>query len=425
MERRANWYKLDNAAKIVPSTAKGANTRVFRLTCELKEEVNPEILQQALDDTIEEFPFFNCVLHRGIFWYYLEDSNLMAKVEQEHTPACLPLYIPGKKNLLYRVNYFNKRINLEMFHVLADGTGAFMFFKNLVTRYLQIRHNLSEDIKPSDDFSVEEKNVDAFTDNYSKQKGLKQLGEMRSVKAYQVTGEVDDNLLPHLLEGTVSASKFLDLAHKYESTVGVLCVALYIKAVIQGMNRHQMRRHIVVSVPVNLRQFYKSGTARNFFGVINIDYDPKNYDGELKSIIKPVAKDFKEKLSSENIEKTMNSYSSLEHNLAIKMVPLPIKDFTIGRFDRAAKRGVTTSMSNLGQIKMPPEVADYIDRFSAFMTASAQQVCVCTFKDKMVFGEVSPFKTHKTMLNFFRCLSEEGIEIELGTNDYDMYEEKE
>ena len=425
MERRANWYKLDNAAKIVPSTAKGANTRVFRLTCELKEEVNPEILQQALDDTIEEFPFFNCVLHRGIFWYYLEDSNLMAKVEQEHAPACLPLYIPGKKNLLYRVNYFNKRINLEMFHVLADGTGAFMFFKNLVTRYLQIRHNLSEDIKPADDFSVEEKNVDAFTDNYSKQKGLKQLGEMRSVKAYQVTGEVDDNLLPHLLEGTVSASKFLDLAHKYESTVGVLCVALYIKAVIQGMNRHQRRRHIVVSVPVNLRQFYKSGTARNFFGVINIDYDPKNYDGELKSIIEPVAKDFKEKLSSENIEKTMNSYSSLEHNLAIKMVPLPIKDFTIGRFDRAAKRGVTTSMSNLGQIKMPPEVSDYIDRFSAFMTASSQQVCVCTFKDKMVFGEVSPFKTHKTMLNFFRCLSEEGIEIELGTNDYDMYEEKE
>ena len=424
MEKRANWYRLDNAAKIVPSTAKGANTRVFRLTCELKEPVNKGILQTALDETIEEFPFFNCVLHRGIFWYYLEDSNLRAVVEEEHTPACLPLYIPGKKNLLYRVNYFNKRINLEMFHVLADGTGAFMFFKNLITKYLELRYNLDKDIKPSDDFSIEEKNVDAFTDNYSKQKGLQQLKEMKSVRAYQVSGELDDNLLPHLLEGTVSAGKFLDLAHKYNSTVGVLCVALYIKAVIQGMNRHQKKRHVVVSVPVNLRQFFKSGTARNFFGVINIDYNPSDYDGDLQSIIEPVAKDFKEKLSSENIEKTMNSYSALEHNLAIKMVPLPIKDFTIGRFDQAAKRGVTTSMSNLGQIKMPPEVSDYIDRFSAFMTASSQQVCVCTFKDKMVFGEVSPFKTHKTMLNFFRCLTEEGLEIELGTNDYDLYEEK-
>lgn len=419
MDKRANWYRLDNAAKIVPSTAKGANTRVFRITCELKEDVNREILQKALDDTIEEFPFFNCVLHRGIFWYYLEESNLKAVVTQESTPACLPLYIPGKKNLLYRVNFFRKRINLEMFHVLADGTGAFMFFKNLVTRYLQIRYNLSENIKPQDDFSIEEKNVDAFTDNYSKQKGLRQLKEMSSVKAYQVTGELDDNLLPHLLEGTVSASRFLDLAHRYNTTVGVLCVALYIKAVIAGMNRRQMKRHVVVSVPVNLRQFFKSGTARNFFGVINIDYAPEQYDGELKSIIDRVDADFKEKLSSENIEKTMNSYSALEHNLAIKMVPLPIKDFTIGMFDRAAKRGVTTSMSNLGLIRMPEEVSGYIDKFSAFMTAASQQVCVCTFADRMVFGEVSPYKTHKTMLNFFRCLTEEGLEIELATNDYD------
>ena len=419
----ANWYELDNAAKIVPSTAKGANTRVFRLTCELKENVNPEILQRALDETAEEFPFFNCVMHRGIFWYYLEDSNIKAVVQEEHTPACLPLYIPGKKNLLYRVNYFGKRINLEMFHVLADGTGAFMFFKNLVTRYLQIRYNLSENIKPTDDFSVEEKNMDAFTDNYAKQKGLGQLKEMQSVKAYQVAGEVDDNLLPHLVEGTVSASKFVELAHKYETTVGVLCVALYIKAAIQSMSRRQKKKPVVVSVPVNLRQFYKSGTARNFFGVININYDPDYYTGELKSITDPVARAFREKLAPENIEKTMNSYSALEHNLAIKMVPLPIKDFTIGKFDRAAKKGVTTSMSNLGQIKMPQEVEDYIDRFSAFMTASSQQVCVCTYKDKMVFGEVSPYKTHKVMLNFFRCLTQEGMEVELGSNDYDDYRE--
>lgn len=420
MSKRANWYRLDNAAKIVPSTARGANTRVFRLTCELKEDIDEEVLQQALDHTIEEFPFFNCVLHRGLFWYYLEDSDLKPVVEQENTPACLPLYIPGKKNLLYRVNYFERRINLEMFHVLADGTGAFMFFKSLIIRYLQIKHNLSEDINPVDDFSVEEKNEDGFRDNYSKQKGLKQLKEMSAVKAYQVTGELDDNLLPHLVEGTVSSKLFLELAHKYDTTVGVLCVALYIKAVIQGMSRSQKRRHVVVSVPVNLRQFYSSKTARNFFGVINIDYDPQDYDGDLKSIIVPVDKDFKEKLSSERIEETMNSYTALEKNIGIKMVPLPIKDFAIGRFDSAAKKGVTTSMSNLGRINMPPEVEEYIDRFVAFMTASSQQVCVCSFKDKMTFGEVSPYKTHKTMLNFFRCLTEEGIEVELGSNDYDV-----
>ena len=419
MENSNNWYKLDNAAKIVPSTAKGANTRVFRLTCQLTEQVDEDILQQALDEIIEEFPIFNCVLRRGLFWYYLEESNLREIVEEENTPACMPLYIPGRKNLLYRVNYYNNRINLEMFHVLADGTGAFMFFKNLLTRYIVIKHGIDADIKPTDEFSIEEKNVDAFTDFYSKQKGLKQLKEMRSVKAYQIGGEIDDNLLPHLIEGTISAKKFLDIAHEYNTTVGVMCVAVYIRAIIQGMNRAQSRKHIVISVPVNLRQYFKSGTSRNFFGVINIDYDPAEYDGQMSSIINKVDKDFKEKLSQENIEKTMNSYAALEHNIGIKMIPLPLKDLGIGYFDRTAKKGITSSMSNLGQIKMPEEVADYIQGFSAFMTAASQQITVCSYKDRLTFGECSPYKTHKSMLNFFRCLTEMGLEVELGTNDYD------
>ena len=422
MSKNVNWYKLDNAAKIVPSTARGANTRVFRLSCELKEEVDAEILQTTLDETIEEFPFFNCVLHRGIFWYYLEDSDLMPKVEQEHKHACLPIYIPGKKNLLYRVNYFEKRINLEMFHVLADGTGAFMFFKSIITRYLQRKHGIEGDLVSTDEFSIEEKKGDAFNDFYCEQKGLKQLKEMASVKAYQISGEIDDNLLPHLIEGTVSTSKFLKLAHSFNTTVGVLCAALYIKAVIQGIERSQKRRHVVVSVPVNLRQFFKSGTARNFFGVINIDYNSDEYDGDMSKLIAFVDKSFKEKLSPENIEKTMNSYGALERNIAIKMVPLPIKDFVINFCDGLAKNGITSTMSNLGQIKMPKEVEDYIDRFSAFMTASSQQVCVCTFKDRLVFGEVSPYKTHKVMLNFFRCLTELGLEVEIASNDYDLHD---
>ena len=90
MANRKNWYKLDNAAKIVPSTAKGANTRVFRITCQLKEKVEEEILQRALDEIIEDYPIFNCVLHRGIFWYYLEDSDLREIVKKRvHRPARL------------------------------------------------------------------------------------------------------------------------------------------------------------------------------------------------------------------------------------------------------------------------------------------------------------------------------------------------
>ena len=55
MANSSRWYKLDNAAKIVPSQAHGADTRVFRLTAVLKEDVNKELLEQALQEVAPEF----------------------------------------------------------------------------------------------------------------------------------------------------------------------------------------------------------------------------------------------------------------------------------------------------------------------------------------------------------------------------------
>ncbi|MCR5715423.1 MAG: hypothetical protein K6G23_01075 [Lachnospiraceae bacterium] len=414
-----NWYKLDNAAKIVPSTAHGANSRVFRISCELKEEVDAHSLQLALEQTLDEFPFFNCVLKKGLFWYYLEERNLKPEVYKDNKAACAPIYFPGKTNLLYRVNYYHKRINLEMFHVLADGTGAFMFFKHLIANYLVLVHHL-EPVEIKDDISsVQEKNDDAFKQFYERTKGLQQLKSMSAVKAYQLRGELDDNMLSHMVEGTVPAGEMVKLAKSFQTTVGILCVAIYVAAAIDGMSNAEKKYPVSVSVPVNLRQYFPSDTARNFFGVINIRFYASDYDGTLESVIPKVKESFATQLSYDNILKTMNSYSALEHNLAIKFLPLALKDIGIHFFDSRAKRGVTTSISNLGQIKMPQSLTPYIMKFSAFMTAPSQQICISSFGDQMVFGEVSPYKTHGVMLNFYRKLVSLGIPVVISTNDYD------
>ena len=45
----SKWRKLDNAALAFPLVTDKNDTRVFRFYCELKEMVDPEILQKALD----------------------------------------------------------------------------------------------------------------------------------------------------------------------------------------------------------------------------------------------------------------------------------------------------------------------------------------------------------------------------------------
>ena len=47
-KKKARWRKLDNAAKLYSAASNKKDTRVFRFYCELKEEVNPDVLQEAL-----------------------------------------------------------------------------------------------------------------------------------------------------------------------------------------------------------------------------------------------------------------------------------------------------------------------------------------------------------------------------------------
>ena len=65
------WRKLDNAALAFPLVTDKNDTRVFRFYCQLKEEVNSEILQQSLDQTMEKYPLFQAVLRKGLFSYNL------------------------------------------------------------------------------------------------------------------------------------------------------------------------------------------------------------------------------------------------------------------------------------------------------------------------------------------------------------------
>ena len=142
MAEEKEWYRLDNAAKIIPATMTGADTRVFRLVCELKEEVDPAVLQEALEDALREYPYMNCCMRKGVFWYYLDELKTKAVVQRDSQPALQALYRSGRKNLLYRLCYLDRRIVLEMFHVLSDGTGGFMFFEHIVACYLIRKHHI-------------------------------------------------------------------------------------------------------------------------------------------------------------------------------------------------------------------------------------------------------------------------------------------
>ena len=90
-----SWVGLDNAGKIFLSTMTAADTKVFRLTACLKHKVRPDLLQEALDLVYPKFPLYHATIRRGLFWYFMEDTNLEPQVQEESTIHVLRFTVPA------------------------------------------------------------------------------------------------------------------------------------------------------------------------------------------------------------------------------------------------------------------------------------------------------------------------------------------
>lgn len=414
-QKDIEWTSLEIASKLFPATWSLKDPKVFRLSCELYEEVTADHLQEALDQTIDDFPLYRSVLKKGLFWYYLEESNILPKVSGEVNTVCAPIYIGKKNDLLFRVSYYRKRINLEVFHALADGTGALLFLQTLVYRYLTIKNeDFSGIVLDSDDSplgSVKENSFDKYFVG-----GEKLQKPEKAEKAYQIRGaRLPENRL-HLIEGTMSVQAVLQEAHKYHTTLTIFLASLFIYAIGNETKAKKRVLPVILTVPVNLRQYFHSVTARNFFSYISIGYRFEKHIDPLDAVIRETEKRFKEQLTAKNLNDVSNKYLAIEQHMLSRIVLLPIKDIVIRFAAYLAKKQSTSSLSNLGIITMPQEFNDVIRSFSFCTSAGRPQMNVCSFGDTLSISITSPYRETEIQKNFFRLLSQAGIAIELSAN---------
>ncbi len=418
--RKSSWKKLDNAAKIFPALVSPDDTEVFRISCVLKEDIIPELLQKALDSTMEEFPSFRETVSRGMFWYYLEDSGKKPLVHEETNTPLQPLYTKNTHGLLIDVSYYKRRINFEVFHALCDGTGAVMFLRTLTANYLCLRYNLPVmEMDLGIDLTVREKEADSFAQHYEKEKkqgnglGLNEfLGDDKKRRIYRFSEPKTPDFRQLVTEGEVSVRTMKEAAKAYNTTLTVFLTAVLIAAIYSTMEPRDRKKAVSVAIPVNLRNYFESNTARNFFGIIQVIYDFGKHGAEFDSIIRKVASVFARELTKENMEKKIASQVGLEQNFWIRTVPLMIKDIAMGISQRVAMKRRTICFSNVGKIEMPSELAPYADSFEVFNSSPARQVCMCSYQDKLVIAFSGVFAEHDVERAFFRMIA--GFAAEFG-----------
>ena len=404
----ANWYKIDNVSKVFLATMGKRDTRSFRLSCTLKEDVDPELLQQAVNSAIEDRPQVQVRIRRGLFWHYMEDTDLMPVVKQEDDRICPLLYVPSKTMLHYQVTYFRNRINLDISHVLADGTGAMEFLNIIVLDYLRRKN-------PGDltDITIHSgaSEGDLSQDSYRQFFGSKNLSHGPARKqAFRLGGiKLPYNQL-QFLEIHMPTSQILPRAKELKVSLTSYLGALWMLAIRDEIPPRKRNLPVTISLPVNLRNYYPSKTARNFFNSVNVTHV---FDSEisLEELAVEFDTEFKSQLTEENIKKQMDSFETMEYVAPVRVVPLFIKQWVVRYFTKKSNKKVTMTFSNMGVQKPPKQLGELIENYSGFCSTNTIFSTMFGYGDQLTLGVSSAYMNTGVIKNFVRFLSASGVDI--------------
>ena len=410
---RENWYQVDNVAKVFLATASKRDTRTLRVSCYLKEDIVPELLQEAVENAIQVRPQFQVRIRRGIFWHYMEDTDIRPVVTEEHDRVCPILYMPGRMMLHYRVTYFGNRINLDLFHAISDGTGALEFLNIIVAEYLHLYYpNDMEDVMIHSGAGEDELNQDSYKQFFGSM-GLKGSGLKKSyhpgglklpydqLQFFEVHVDTED-LLPKAKELGVSLTSYIG--------------ARYMLAIKSDMPPRKAKTPITVSLPVNLRNYYPSHTSRNFFNNVNVSHTFTE-EISLEDLAKEFDEQLKTNLNEENIKKQMDNYETMEYVAPVRAVPLFIKQLVVRYGSKKNDEKVSLVLSNLGVQKPPKEMAKYIENYSAFCSSMNLFSTMSSYDGDLTLGITSPYSNTRVVKNFVRELTAEGIHVRVNATE--------
>lgn len=175
----------------------------------------------------------------------------------------------------------------------------------LVYNYLSDKLALEQAPPLQYDASRSQRMDDSFAKYYRRQPRARSS----HVRAHQLRGPRLAEHRLRILEGSFSTSAALRLAKEYGATIGVLFTAVLLCSSTRswpcgtagGRGDHGA---------VNLRKYFPSASARNFFNTIMVPYLFQGPQAPLRTVVASVSESFRRQLEAEQVERRMNAFGA-------------------------------------------------------------------------------------------------------------------
>lgn len=461
----SKWHRLDNMATAFPLITRKNFSNVYRVAVELNLPVQPDILQAALDLTLPTFTNFTFRIRKGVFWNYFEHTKSRLLVGEEMGRPCSYLESAENGDYLFKVFYFNRKITLEVFHSIADATGAINFLKALTRNYLGLVEgretygfdsSLSQDNPDEIDTLDEIENTyvientfgiqdtyeieDTYLKNYvphpNKGKGTKSgmalfriaNPEEKLERAWRLRGEYLPVSTMGIIQGFFDLSKALEIVKRQGVTLTVYLVSVYIWSIHKTRDHfvdseeklaQSLNKPIQVAIPVNLRKYFESETNMNFFSHITISVDNKLLSEGFDALLQNVQGQFEGKVTKDNLTFKIARNIELQRKIVMKVMPLPVKTLLMRILHVFSVQSYTSTVSNVGLVDVDSSWAGSIRFFEMLLNSTTLdpiKLSLCSYENTLVASFSSQLKSTIIQRVFFEHLRDAGFNFYIASN---------
>ena len=419
---RKQWYRLDNAALIFPAVMRKNWNNVFRVSVTLRDTVDPELLSRAAADLLPRFPTMFVRLRTGFFWYYLESVSEAPKAEEDYAWPLTPMTRRQLKKCCIRILYYKNRIAVEFFHSVTDGSGGMVFLQNLTARYLTLQEGIripaEGNIVDPEEAPKKEETRDCFL-----LCAAKASVSRAEENAYRLYGNPEEDSFRHIVTGVLPTETLLEKAHGQGTTVTGYLAAVMAEAVLARQKEDPMpgrRRHIKITVPVNLRKTFGLETLRNFSLAVNIGFDPRLGEYTHEEICRLMHHQLAAETTRQRMAGRVATNVDLQRSLPLRLIPLPVKTLAMRLvYALSGESKGCLNISNMGVVTLPEVMTPYLERFDFIIGVQysyPNNCSVVSWQGKTYISMIRGIRDSELERLFFSLLVEKGIPVEIESN---------
>lgn len=401
-------YAIDNSAILYLALMRKAHTNSYRFSMTLKHDIDPVLLQQAMDRVYRRFPTIIAGFRPGFFHYTMVPAKEPPQVRPD--PGLLVVMTKEEiETCAYRIYYRGREISFETFHAVTDGYGAIASFTTLVAEYLRLRHDLSipvcNTLRSLDDEPLDSELEDAYLTHYEGNPL-----HLPSRYSYQLPGAYTESNV-HTVARSYPTSDIVGTSKKLGVSLTALLSGVMASSIMEVQRRHRRKLQPVrIMVPVDLRRMFGSTTLRNFILYALPTMEPEDHKLPLKDLLSRFHRQMREQLDPKRMASIMAYNVRAQASLLFRFIPRSLKcAFMRLAYKYFGESNSSITLTNLGNVVLPEEMAPHVENIQCILTpraGSPYNCAVIAIHDKLTIN-ISRFPHRPELEDVFFARLEE------------------